>query len=579
MTGMIPVGEIEAAADLTTGALIDRSSASQVAVDRRIGKQVLPLVADAIADDDSVRLAAIAAMKDAAVIEGVAWTRGRIEVGANPDTWSSADNRRGQWDVPNTSAANALVTAGFTFPDAPGPLLLTHVDDSAGIGGSIQRVVYTSGDLIGRTFERQRAWAKPFGPWTENLRLTGEANAKRGRPVNASSLNPDLWTKADQGVWDFDSIATLTPSLLAGYTPPSGDGPHLLQHLEHSSTQEATQIAWVGHGRHRVLWRQRRYGQIAFDPWQSLTPSPLASTVTDSILAIGDSWVEGGQNGVLWDDGSEWPAKLATILGIPVINAGKGGAVSDEVALTIGAKKTLLKITGGVIPASGTADVELSWTPYMKTPRWFSRIGMIHGASVYLEQNVTTGKWTIRRSSASQLAAGQAVPAAGWVEWSPHIDDKQSQMPLIIRVGGNDLSVGGTPPRPNVVDHTVASITEIIESRPYRAHSCVLLGLVPQVGISTSRDFTQAVNAALKARFPRQYWDVLGYMQDLGSTGALADCGLQPTENDRTLISSGYPPASLYSGTDVTHPGKAFHAALAAKLATFIRSQGIVQPA
>lgn len=118
MTGMIPLGEIEASGDLTTAANIDRLSASQVAVDNRIGKQVKPLVAEAIADGSTVRDAAIAAMKDAAVIEGLSYWRGATVLTTSDVLENLAP---GVYTVPTASVAaamgfpvgtNGLVTVG-----------------------------------------------------------------------------------------------------------------------------------------------------------------------------------------------------------------------------------------------------------------------------------------------------------------------------------------------------------------------------------------------------------------------------------------------------------------------------------
>lgn len=85
MAGIIPIGELTAASDLTTGALVDRSlSRSQQAVDRRVNAAVVPLVAQAIADDPTIIQAALDAIDNAIDINGLSTAHLGIDEDGTP---------------------------------------------------------------------------------------------------------------------------------------------------------------------------------------------------------------------------------------------------------------------------------------------------------------------------------------------------------------------------------------------------------------------------------------------------------------------------------------------------------------
>lgn len=511
----------------------------------------------------------------AAEVDAIKARRGRIPTGQNPDTWKSGDQRQGTWDLDNNSSVNAAISAGYTAPMGNTPHYLQHTDDVDGIGGSYQ-VATTVSSSGNRIFIRQKLFGQVFQPWRE-IAIGGSARAfdVQGQPTSSilSALNPDVWMGPEfQGMWHIRDTSTLDSLRSAGYTPPWGTAAHLLSHIE-SGSDQAVQVAFILGGRSRVLWRQRRYGNDEFDAWVDMSGATESADGTH-MIAHGSSFVEGGSHGSLWPESDTWVHKLSQLLGIPIMNAGKGGQRADEIVLRAGRKRTWVKIAGDAIPASGVASIELSWTVGTGGNRWFSQEGTILGESVFLEQNGTTGAWTIRRKT-----AGSAIPVAGWVEWLSIHERENSLLPTFINLGKNDLTSNISGDYGSPAEHVLAAHQQFVDSLPARAQSLVVLGHFPNLD-STKwvRLQVDAVNEGLATLYPRAYFDVLGFMRDLGPEGALAKMGVTPTPQDEDLVSRGYPPASCFDPGDAGHPNKNFHAVMAARLAERIRNRGLVLP-
>ena len=68
------------------------------------------------------------------------------------------------------------------------------------------------------------------------------------------------------------------------------------------------------------------------------------------MLAVGDSLTFSG--------GTDWPTTiLEPLLGVDVVNFGKGGWASTDIAVRLGAVQPLLTVAGNRIPASGPVTV------------------------------------------------------------------------------------------------------------------------------------------------------------------------------------------------------------------------------
>ena len=206
MVGMIPLGEIEASGDLTTAANIDRLSASQVAVDNRIDKQVKPLVAAAIADDDSVRLAAIDALKDSAVIAGLTWAR-TLPNNTNLDDLKTTA-QSGLWHVNSQSTAQTITGKPAGLPNN----LQFELEVLFGATGT--QILYPYGYNTSQPFAYVRktvsagagAQWSDWVEWTPDLSQLKESTFNKGSVTAGADLNE--WVGAKRaGLWQIRSIA------------------------------------------------------------------------------------------------------------------------------------------------------------------------------------------------------------------------------------------------------------------------------------------------------------------------------------------------------------------------------------
>lgn len=521
---------------------------------------------------------ALLALRDAAVKADLTWTRGTVPDGDSPESWVSGMNRQGIWDIPNWSHLDSLAARGYISPVGRNPHYLMHMDDVAGIGGSVQ-VAYPAGGSRS-VFIRSRGKNDPWGPWAAQAQFGVGASLDCRGMVGSTGKSPDAFTTAESGVWMVENYSDLRAVVAHGYRPPLDAAPHMLRHEESpvaDSNQAVQTVTYLSRPTSEQFVRTRQSRKTEWSPWQRRDTLDLSSTDRTGFLTLGDSWVEGGANNQLWTDQAAWPYKLSEELGVAVKNAGKGGAVVDETILTVGARRTYLKIEGGEIPAAagGVAPVELSWEPDIRSPRWFSVPGTLAGAKVYLEQNGKTGAWTIRRMNDKPLDNAAVTVGDDWVEWVSELAIEFAARPTIVHIGINNT--GGTRGQHQTdVDHIVAGISQLIDSRPTRAHDIIVMGITPHYGKTGSRNKVLDINARVKAAYPRQFFDNFEFLKDLGPGGAMQMAGLLITDEDRQDVANGFAPRSLYPAGDVVHVDKPAHAAIAKKLATFVRSRGMV---
>ncbi|WP_157034409.1 hypothetical protein [Corynebacterium jeddahense] len=519
---------------------------------------------------------ALLALREEAVKASLTWNRGKPPQGESPEQWESGQGRQGIWDIPDWSSITVLKNLGYNPPADMTPHFLMHMDRSlSGASGSVQ-IAYTA-DGKATLYKRSREYNKPWGPWGRfNAFGTGNALDFRG-DIAAAGKTPNDLTGADNGVWMVTDWGNLRYAAARGYQPPLDAAPHMIRHEENSNTKQAIQTAtYIFRQTGEQFIRTKVYGKSTWSQWQRRDTTDLSATNRTAVLAIGDSWVEGGANNVLWTDGAAWADRLAQELGVAVKNAGKGGAVVDETALAVGARRTFLKIKGGIIPGEGeSVEVTLNWSPAIRSPRWFSAEGFCAGARVFLEQNGVTGAWTLRRGKDKALNGMPLTVGDGWIEWQSGLSITYGSCPTILHIGINNT--GGTRgPHPEMIDHVVAGIGQIVDSRPNRAHDIIVMSITPHYGKKYSLDVVTEINARLKAAYPRQFFDNFGFLKDLGDAGAMQMAGLTITDGDREDVANGFAPRSLYPAGEVVHVDKPAHAAIAKKLAEFIRNRGMV---
>ena len=522
-----------------------------------------------MAIEEAKKQALIELRKDA-IDRSLLWERGTAK-GQNIDAWSSGDGKQGLWSLRDNASVKLAANAGYTPPDGITPHYLEHFDfhDESG-SGAYQVAHLVSSSRPPLMMVRSKPLGGEFTPW-RTLAFGRQAIDNKGPWNSARHTVPDLWnTPDDEGVWAFPNTAVMGAAVDAGYVPPWGNSSHALIHLDTASEDTATQMAITAGNRGRVMVRQRGWKQ-PFGPWFDAS-GPVEALERTRMVAAGSSFVQGGSHGKLWDEDDTWVKQLSSHLGVPIKNIGKGGACIDEITLRMGRRRTWVRVPAGEIPASGSTTVELSWTIEPGKPRWIAMDGTVNGHAVAVNQNGTTGKWTISRA-----ADGPAIDVDGWVEFLSEVEQNDSMVPLVLNAGKNDINAGVSGDEGSVVAHVLAGTQQIVDSLPARAQRLVLIGHFPNLNYS-DRLVAEvlAVNEGLRSLYPRAYLDVLGFMCDLGPDGALAKMGLTPNDEDRANVARNVPPAQLFVEGDGGHPRKEFHTVFAQRVAQRIRNRGIV---
>lgn len=393
----------------------------------------------------------------------------------------------------------------------------------------------------------------------------------RGNAYLASTRNPNTWlTPGFNGRWDVGNTSTLNGLVTEGYTSPEMR-PHYVNHYT-SSTGVSYQQAFL-YSPDRMYIRASATPGTPMGPWSELKNRVIESDRL-TIYCSGDSLVRGGENGVDWPLEDAWPAKLNVALGaqVEVINAGKGGAFTDEVLMKSGRKRLLISATSGIIPASSGAStpVYLSWQPDTDGARWIDVPGTINNQKVIVGMHGTTGAWTVRRA-----VTGTAIPMVGWTEF--YADSLAYENAVhIYWAGGNDSTRQIKGPHRSTPAHILASMQAYKQSLPGENHSLIIMGMYPSMPGSGNADKrlkdVAAVNEKAADLFPNEFVDVFAYLKERG----MADQGLTPTAADNTLIAQGYLPQSLLA--DAVHPTKATAGVIATKLLyPYITSRGLVK--
>lgn len=510
------------------------------------------------------------------ISKNIVW-RGRVPSGQNPDLWKPSDACFGFWSIDNTSALNVLLGNGYTPPPGVTIHYLLHIDSSEEPSGSFQMAFCMSASLsITKVFVRHKGFGKSFQPWVPlSVRGDGGGADIRGS-VTTSGKSPDDFSTAETGIWfvpDYSSQRFLSKN---NFDPPGKHDQILLTHSQYSDSYPLSvqELVYIKSG--KKYSRSRQSVGSGWTEWSLLNSGEINSSDKSGFLALGDSWVQGGSNGKLWDDGSEWPSQLKNILNVDVFNAGRGGAFVDEIILQTGSRRTYLKLSSTSIPSSGSIGVSnLSWSPDLRGPRWVSFKGYIKGAYVALEQNGKTGVWTVRRLNDVNLGNQEVYLGNGWVEWTPELKLLYEDRPTFLRIGNNNLNnVKGI--NYSDIDHVLSGISEIIDTRPHKGHDLVLMSLCPHYGNDVGRKKVEEINRNLKQNYPRQFFDIPRFFFDLSSDGAISRLGWTPTEDDKNDISSGFIPHRFYEPGDDTHVYKPAHKVLAQKISEVVLNRGMI---
>ena len=448
MAGLIPIGDLEAAGDLTTAANIRRADTqSQSAVDERIASQVGPLVADAL-DEDAGLHDTVALLAGTAVDEKVA-----------------------DLDLVEGSPLPRPAGVGISIPFADGTRSALEVDTRG----------FPTPEAAALHVEVEHS-------------LMGEALGVETRT--------DIRIPGVRAIWAFedDSIAMCLNS----------DG---------SLTAEL--------------------------------PSPTPTVA--AFVAYGDSTTEGADLDNKTAD--RWTTLLGAKIGHTVTNFGISGARGEEVAARIGGITVTATVTGGTVPASGTADL----TNVQPDP-W----RMWDGAPSYQVEFLTDSEQHALGVASSSGATRRLAQAAGGsalttarVETRAVVDRTPT---LFLGIGiNNKAQIEAGEMTVDDICALYAAITSVWKGRT------IVWGVLDR-GLSEDEStvWGQAIRK-LEAWLAKTYGaDYVPVRQYLASTQALVDAlrfdpGFVPTSDDLAAQAAGAVPPCFRANPSTVHLGPLGH--------------------
>ena len=270
----------------------------------------------------------------------------------------------------------------------------------------------------------------------------------------------------------------------------------------------------------------------------SQLPASSGGTEVIQILQVGDSLTENWGN-------SNNNIEIKNAYGSAnVVNIGKGGQTSPQISARHGGVPVLLTPAGnkfnGVGPTTVTVSTNLFYTNASSGTT--SQDGSSVGRLGALQRVKNAGVYTytfIPATDGVDVAAPSPVPFLTGFEWRNRA--------MTICIGRNDV-LDSTPQQ--IVDR----IRGIIEWNHRDPSQHIVLSIPANRTLdspgSSGRIALDAVNAAIKAAFPRQWVDWAGY---LTSTVTLQQVGITPTSQDLIDIADGITPQSFRGDDDDLH--------------------------
>lgn len=258
-----------------------------------------------------------------------------------------------------------------------------------------------------------------------------------------------------------------------------------------------------------------------------------------AIAAFGDSMTERYQNA----GGQSWTDVLESTLGVPVMNLGRSGQSSTEIAVRTGGVPFHATLAGNVINASGATGL----TAYTPTAFWRTTLqhdypGSLAGVRGYLRQNiadpVTFHFW--------RETPGDAVPCPPGTLFVPD-QAKYRKWTNIIWMGRNNIGDG-------FIQQAIDDIDAVIAAMPFpdAAKRFLVLSVcnaTAEPSGSTGHIRVMALNSHLSTTYPAQYVDVRAWLRD----EALAAMGLTPTAADTTAVAEDrIPPQIMQDNLHIT---------------------------
>ena len=259
-------------------------------------------------------------------------------------------------------------------------------------------------------------------------------------------------------------------------------------------------------------------------------PASSGGAEVIQILQVGDSLTENWGN-------SNNNIEIKNAYGVDnVVDIGKGSQTSPQISARQGGVPVLLTVTGGKIPASGSIGVTVSTNLFYTNASsgTTTQAGTLGGVPGVLQRVKTSGVYTytfIRDAAGAEVAVPNPAPFLTGYDWRNRA--------MTICIGRNDV-LDSTPQQ--IVDR----IRGIIEWNHRDPSQHIVLSIPANRTLdspgSSGRFALDAVNAAIKAAFPRQWVDWAGY---LTSTVTLQQVGITPTSQDLIDIADGITPTSF----------------------------------
>ena len=304
----------------------------------------------------------------------------------------------------------------------------------------------------------------------------------------------------------------------------------------------------------------------------------LTKSDVRSIICLGDSITEGNQDG----SGYRWPAMLGTALGanVSVVNAGKSGWTSTEIAARIGAieftldgftvpnstAQTAVTVTAPTTDFRTSAELFPAWTGVLSFGS--TRIAGTLRHTIHAAATVVNG-WTF----AATTAPGSTVAVPAGAKFVGTEYDAYRGSTVIVAAGRNNIRGGVTFD----LNTLVADVAKVVDRLTPTVKRILVLGVTTKVNeTSATADYAKviAANNALAAIYGDRFLDVRRGMIDRG----LAIAAISPTAGDTTAINGDtIPPSLMY--TDQIHPNKYGYRAMATLILERLRALDWVKDA
>lgn len=278
------------------------------------------------------------------------------------------------------------------------------------------------------------------------------------------------------------------------------------------------------------------------------TPAPFASDLS-VICCNGDSLTDGNP-GV--DPGNIWPVKLDALLpNQSCFNNGQSGRTADEIGLRQGGTPLNVTVAGASIPASGAVICTIVGAIYFHPSRSQSVVGLLNGVPGTM--NHASGQ-AMNEITFTRTTPGTSVATAGTQAFASDLGTTYRGKAHIFFEGRNDeyVSDAAYSPSAPVVARVVESIKRQVAYMTGYNGRFLVFGTTTSTGEvagTSGYNIVTAVNAALKAEFPNNYYDLRKYMVEQ----CIYDLGITPTTDDLTKMSADTVPTSIMAPADTLH--------------------------